>query len=278
MIINACENGRLEVVNRLLDEADIHASNEKAFRIACRNGHLEVVNRLLELEGPDRPNIHANNDYAYIWACRNGHIDVVNRLLELEGHDRPNIHVNGENAFRNACRNGHINVVNRLLELKRPYSYFYAFKFACFNGHLEIVDRLLLELTPDHKFVIYRGFMFAVCKGHLNVVNRLLETGYFIEKAEFGGYVHDGFECTCKLIYYGAYCDGHIEVVKRLLYENPVGNPLEIPTKYRNDVEELLEKELRKFRKLKILLENVLYENTCRKILEYIYPWEMKSL
>ena len=51
--INACYEGRLEVVQYLLkspelkEHADIHAHNDEGFRCACYEGHLEVIKYLI---------------------------------------------------------------------------------------------------------------------------------------------------------------------------------------------------------------------------------------
>ena len=51
--IDACEQGRLEVVKYLLtspeltEHADIHARNDEGFIWACRSGHLEVIKYLI---------------------------------------------------------------------------------------------------------------------------------------------------------------------------------------------------------------------------------------
>ena len=108
----ACKNGDLNEVNRLLqvEGVDATAHNNFAIRWASYKGHLEVVNRLLQIEGVDAT---AWNNWAIQAASRNGHLEVVNRLLQIEGVDAT---ADDNWAIRWASRNGDLEVVNRLLQ------------------------------------------------------------------------------------------------------------------------------------------------------------------
>ncbi|MBP7710748.1 MAG: ankyrin repeat domain-containing protein, partial [Rickettsiales bacterium] len=91
-LIKAAENGRLNIVNRLIEltpveerQEMIRAFDYEAFRRAAENGHLDVVNRLIELiPVEERQEMIRAFDYeAFRRAAENGHLDVVNRLIEL---------------------------------------------------------------------------------------------------------------------------------------------------------------------------------------------------
>ena len=72
-------NGHLEVVQELLKDkrVDPSAFNNFAISLACENGHLDVVNRLIELG--------ANNFSTGLhYACYGGYLSTVDRMLELD--------------------------------------------------------------------------------------------------------------------------------------------------------------------------------------------------
>ncbi|MEC7609003.1 MAG: ankyrin repeat domain-containing protein, partial [Verrucomicrobiota bacterium] len=114
--------GHLEVVNRLLEIAEVRANataaDNWALSVATRNSQLEVVNRLLEIEAV-RTHAAARNNYALIWAARNGHLEVVNRLLEI-AEVRANTAARNNQALRLAAENGHSEVVHALAKAQWP--------------------------------------------------------------------------------------------------------------------------------------------------------------
>ena len=86
--INACRDGRLEIVKYLLtsaeltEHANIHAKDDLGFIWACIKGPLEVVQYLITSdELTEHVDIHARNDFGFIWACENGHLEVVKCLI-----------------------------------------------------------------------------------------------------------------------------------------------------------------------------------------------------
>lgn len=82
------EHRQSETFNRSLDASrNINARDNYVYTVqlieAARNGRLDIVNRLLE-----NPNIDVNaKDYygytALIWAADKGRLDIVNRLLQV---------------------------------------------------------------------------------------------------------------------------------------------------------------------------------------------------
>ena len=86
--INACYEGRLEVVQYLLtspelsEHANIHAKDDLGFIWACAQGHLEVVKYLLTSpELTEHADIHASSDEGFMWACYQGHLEVIKYLI-----------------------------------------------------------------------------------------------------------------------------------------------------------------------------------------------------
>ena len=86
--INACYEGRLEVVQYLLtspelsEHANIHAEDDLGFINACDLGHLDVVKYLLTSpELTEHADIHAKDDEGFRWACRYGRLEVVKCLI-----------------------------------------------------------------------------------------------------------------------------------------------------------------------------------------------------
>ena len=83
---------------------------QKKFFEACENGDLNEVNRLLQVEGVDAT---ADDNFAIRWASRDGYFKVVNRLLQVEEVDAT---AYNNDAIGWASQNGHLEVVNRLLQ------------------------------------------------------------------------------------------------------------------------------------------------------------------
>jgi len=99
--------GKLDFVEYLLAAgADVHASYDRALRLASNNGHTEVVKVLLAA-GAD---VHTYDDRALQWASGNGHTEVVKVLLAA-GAD---VHANNDWALQWASRYKHAEVVKIL--------------------------------------------------------------------------------------------------------------------------------------------------------------------
>ncbi|MBT6538986.1 MAG: ankyrin repeat domain-containing protein [Francisellaceae bacterium] len=148
--------------------------------LACNNGHIDVVNRLLEMPQV-LGNATDNDNYALWRSAQNGHLCIVNRLLEI-----PQVLANAtavnNGALRFAAEYGHLNVVDRLLEIPQVQNNVsamrsYPFCAAAENGHISVVNRLLeipdvlANASINHNYPLRA----ASLKGHLDVVNRLLE-------------------------------------------------------------------------------------------------------
>ena len=137
--VEACRNDELEKVKYLLTSPDlnIHAYDDKGFRLACRNGHLDVVKYLLT--SPDlkeHADIHAQKDWGFKLACEKGNLELVKYLLnspDLKEH--ADIHADDDEGFKFACDNWHIKVV-----------YFYIFDM---NFQLSIVTKGWINLMDN---------------------------------------------------------------------------------------------------------------------------------
>jgi len=108
IFILACQMGKLDFINWLLQDPGVDPNDNDAFQSACENGHLDVVNRLLQ-----DPRVDPNDNDALRLACENGHLDVVNRLLQDSRVD-PSIHI--LTIIMDANKKGHYAIVNLLLK------------------------------------------------------------------------------------------------------------------------------------------------------------------
>lgn len=145
-IIRASKNGKIKVVNRLLQDerVDPSAQDNQALLEASSKGHVDVVDRLLR---DDRVDPSARKNAAIEFASYRGHIDVVNRLLE---DDRVDPSDKNNYSIMVATINGHLDVVNRLLEDSRvnPFSYpniNIMIEWAMKNRRNDIIDRLIQD-------------------------------------------------------------------------------------------------------------------------------------
>lgn len=111
-VIVASEKGRIEMLNRLLQDprVDPSAKGNAALTEAARNGHLDVVNRLLQ---DPRVNPAAQGNRTLIIAANGGHLDVINRLLE---DPRVDPGAQGSLALVAAVQNNDVGLVERLLQ------------------------------------------------------------------------------------------------------------------------------------------------------------------
>lgn len=181
-LINACENGELEVVKRLLQikpYIDISYDNENAFRTACTNGHLEIAQLLLQI----KPNIDisAENNFSFVRACYYNHLEVAQWLIQI----KPDIDISVKNdfTFSRACANGKLEIAKWLLSIKPNIDIFaedsYAFNLACINGHLEVAQ-WLEKICPDNfKILSVSTDNTEIGRGSIyNIDYKILKTVY----------------------------------------------------------------------------------------------------
>jgi len=110
-------------VSVFLDASNVELKVAESYRnvkwrplyLACNNGHLNVLNRLLEI-----PEVIVNATslecYALRMAAENGHLNIVNRLLEIP-QVLANAAAHDNYGLRASAHLGHLNVVRRLLEI-----------------------------------------------------------------------------------------------------------------------------------------------------------------
>ena len=109
VLILASEHNQLGLIKQLLKRgANIHLEDDQALIIAAARGYLSIVQELLN-RGAD---IHAQNDRALIYAAGNGYPDVVRELLDRGA----NIHASNDEPLFEAIRGDHLNVVRELLD------------------------------------------------------------------------------------------------------------------------------------------------------------------
>jgi len=141
----ASEYGRKKVVELLIKaDANIHAENNEALRLSAINGHKKVVELLVKAGA----NVHADNDYALRWASEYGQEKVVELLIKADA----NIHAENNEALRWSASNGHKKVVELLLEAGANVHACndYALQYAKKNNHIAIV-RLLKKHIKKKK-------------------------------------------------------------------------------------------------------------------------------
>ncbi len=181
--IDACRGGELGIVqylltgSDLLKYADIHADNDRGFRLACLNGHVDVIRYLLTaLELKEDADIHVMKDYAFVWACRNGHLNVVCYLLTSpELTDHADIHAKNDLGFQWACEYGHLDIICYLLSLNNDQAiYFqktkYNLDWAMKDNRHWIKKRLakafkVNKLQKNHKMV--KAMVFSLYKNDM---------------------------------------------------------------------------------------------------------------
>ena len=119
-LLNAADTGNIENVRNLVEVVGVPANilDGEALIEAAENGRLEVV-RYLVGEGPEDTRVLANirNGEALIHAARNGHLDTVRFLVE-EGPEDTRVPANIQNgeALIIAAKHGRLEIVRYLLE------------------------------------------------------------------------------------------------------------------------------------------------------------------
>ena len=103
----ACYEGNIEAVKRLLDGTNHYACDEEAFNHACEKGYYDIVELLLQ-HGTD---VHTGGGQNLCHACQEGNFDMVELLLKY-GAD---VHVRNDQPLRDACEEGHLDIVSLLI-------------------------------------------------------------------------------------------------------------------------------------------------------------------
>lgn len=90
-------------------------ADDDDFREACRNGNMDEVNRLLEMP---EIQVYVKLDASVLLqdAAQNGHLEVVNRLLETPGVQANMGLARPVLALRRAAEYNHPSIVDRLLD------------------------------------------------------------------------------------------------------------------------------------------------------------------
>jgi hypothetical protein len=99
IFLNALLNNKLELAKFLVDQVDIHFSNDIALINSCYFGNLESVKWLMSLD--DKPDIHIDSESPFMLACQGGRIEIIKWMMTLD--DKPNIRIKDDEAFKNAC-------------------------------------------------------------------------------------------------------------------------------------------------------------------------------
>ena len=108
----ACGVGSLEIVKRLVEEANIkpHQHDNVGIHVSSGHGHLEVVKYLAGLPSVDPL---SDDDQAIDWALWENHVEVVKFLSKYYVFDQYFM----EKLFVDACEAGYIELVKFLEEL-----------------------------------------------------------------------------------------------------------------------------------------------------------------
>jgi hypothetical protein len=164
LLVKSSKEGELALVIWCLNKgANIHISDNLAFRWACKNSHLEVVKYLVE-KGAD---IHAHNNETLIDACDNGHLEMVKYLLDTGAN-------NINSALRWACGKGHLEVIKYLVEMGADLhaNEEFALRWASTYGQLETVMYLVENGANIHAWND-EAISEAERNRHFKVVNYL---------------------------------------------------------------------------------------------------------
>ena len=240
-LLTAISNNNIDQIKSLLnDGADIHFSNDFAFKTACDRKQIEFARYLLDLgANPNACGQHDGKwgnhffDYApLIYHSELGNIDIVRFLLAEANVD---VHMANDCALIEACRNDHSDIVSLLLDYgANMYAQNgCAITITAENGYINIL-KILIDKGFDINLENYNILNDAVKYGHFDFVKLLLEIGItayseFITACQKGHYriVKLLMEHGVDLHNLGnealvmASTNGHTDIVK-LLIENGV--------------------------------------------------------
>jgi ankyrin repeat protein len=200
MFIAACEQGRLEIAEFLLEHGSkidercrsSSARGMTGLHLAAKNGHLHIVNRLVAL-GAD---VNEKDDLGWtplLSALKYSHSAVVDRLVELGASVNKKISF-GDTQLHIAAKNGYSHVVDRLVELgasvnEKGNCGIAPLHLASGKGHINIIDRLI-----EHGALVNVTNQYGQTPLHCaspdvySVVDRLIELGASVNETDFQGY------------------------------------------------------------------------------------------
>jgi ankyrin repeat protein len=148
-IIEACENGDLNLLKVLLDDNRVSpaTSNQLPIKRACKQGNLDMVKLLLANPQVDP---RADSQYCFVVACERGYIDIVNLLLKDKRIDPTAFKYN---AFFSAAIAGRTDIMKILMAdrtLQLPND---LLTTVCMFEKPEMVKMLLEDkrIDPSHK-------------------------------------------------------------------------------------------------------------------------------
>ena len=159
-LLLGCTLEKFKIILSITPNLDLHADNEKIFKIACKRGYFDIVQYLLT--NNFNIDVHADNDYAFKWACYKNHIEIVKYLLN--NYDVKEIDI----GFIWACKGCNYNVVKYLLynnlniHVNIHAENDEAFKWACFSNNESII-RLILKHTNVITNEMIKIFYFYNC-------------------------------------------------------------------------------------------------------------------
>ncbi|KAI8970508.1 ankyrin repeat-containing domain protein [Pilobolus umbonatus] len=172
-LVLACRENHVDLVKHLksIYNCDTHIDNEKLLRDACLGGQYQMVELLL-----DGANVHAYNDAALQNATYRGHPAIVKRLLEAGA----NAQANSNSPIRHAITRGDISCLKYLVSAGADprCSQDWPMKYACREGYLNIIDYLIQLLGEDYVNVDNGVFLEeALLNGNLSAVTLLVQYG-----------------------------------------------------------------------------------------------------
>ena len=212
----ACRWGLIDLLPQLIQNVDIRAKNDFAFRFTCIGGYINIA-KLLLYKDPTI-NIHANKDEAFTLTGINNHSGTMKWLIGLEPkYGKIDIHQNDDIIYRIACAKNYKKVLFLLYKLKDTHGLFDihacyedAFLSACMNGNFDLIiwlwdlslrinDKINLRINND------MSFKLACEYGWLLIVEWLLLTESNID-------IHANDDEAIK----GAFRNKHMHVVEWL--------------------------------------------------------------
>ncbi|XP_074600327.1 multiple ankyrin repeats single KH domain isoform X2 [Brevipalpus obovatus] len=216
-LIEACNDGDLEAVRRLLDEGrnvnEITEEGESLLSLACSSGYYELAQLLLAT----RANVEdrgLKDTTPLMEAASAGHVHIVKLLLSHQANVNAQT-PQGNTPLMYACAGGHVEVVKLLIEHGANVEDHNV------NGHTPLMEAASAGHVAVAKILVVNGasinshsdefkesaLTLACYKGHLEMVRFLLEAGADQE--------HKTEEMHTALM--EASMDGHVEVARLLL-------------------------------------------------------------